>query len=218
VGSAPNGDFVVIWASRTCEGGATEDLCLESQDGMNQAIIGQRYNLGAPVCGPTPRTACFGSEHSTLSFGNGSLTWKWRNGAPLNLGHFGQPAAGITHYALCVYQGGAPSNPILSAAVPPGGSCGGRPCWKATGTKGFGYKDRAGSAGGITKIKLKAGEEGKSRIILKAAGPSLALPALPLSPYTTLTVQLVNGNEECFEAVYAAPAVHNDGRKFTEKF
>jgi hypothetical protein len=216
VAAAPNGDFVVAWHSETCEGGATEALCLLSQDGMSKGIFGQRYAIAAPACGPAPRTTCYGSDKSSLSLAGGALKWTWRKGVPLNIGHFANPAAGITHYALCMYLAGAPMNPVLEAAVPAGGTCGSKPCWKAN-AKGFKYKDSSGAADGITTIKLKAGDEGKSRIIVKGAGSAIA-PPLPFTPYTSLTVQLVNSNDECFEALYSAPAGANSATGFKDKF
>lgn len=214
VAADTDGGFIVVWASQTCSGN-DENLCFESQDGMGIGILGQRYRIDPPACGPTPRTNCASPGRSSISIGTDRFGWKWRGDGPLDTGHFGQPAAGITHFALCVYQDGAGSNPVLSAAVPPGGSCSGKPCWKER-TTGFQYKDSAGSADGITKIKLKAGAEGKSRLLIKGEGPALTVP-LPLAPYTTLHVQLVNGNGDCIESTYSAPATRNTTSGFRDK-
>jgi hypothetical protein len=213
----PNGDFLVVWSSRTCEDG-TEELCLSSQDGEGWGAFGQLYNVQQPTCAPTPLTGCFSAGKSSLSFGGGRLKWLWRDGPPLNPGHFGQPAAGITSYAFCLYQNGAPSNPVMTATVPAGNLCGGRPCWKATGATGFQYHDNSGANDGVTKIKLKGGAEGKSQVQVQGSGANLSTPALPLNPYTGITAQLVNGNGECWQAAYPPPAKRNNSGGFSTKF
>jgi hypothetical protein len=62
----------------------------------------------------------------------------------------------------------------------PGGTCAGKPCWKASGTKGFKYKDKATVPDGLTGAKLKAGTAGKSQVQAKGKGANLPSPVLPL--------------------------------------
>ena len=44
---------------------------------------------------------------------------------------------------------------VAGAVAPAGGSCAGKPCWKATGTTGFAYKDKLGTLAGVRKILVK---------------------------------------------------------------
>ncbi len=135
-------------------------------------------------------------------------------------GDFGHPVAGITNYVLCVYEDGLTPSLAMSAELPAGGTCGNRPCWKSLGSKGKGYsyKDRAATSDGLSKVLLRTGEEGRSKIIIKGGGPSLPVPALLFASYEGLVVQLVNGDGRCWESSYSAPAKKNDGGKFLDKY
>ncbi len=139
-----------------------------------------------------------------------ALSWKWSRGAATTTQELGDPRA-RTSYALCIYdQAGGALTEQLQATVPAGGSCRGKPCWRATGTKGFRFLDKQGTTLGIKKILLQAGEAGKARIAVKAKGPALGLPALPLSP--PVSVQLKTPEGPCWEASYAAPRVNTASR------
>ena len=117
---------------------------------------------------------------------------------------FGSPLAS-TDYQLCVYDGN--SNVILDASIPAGGLCGTNPCWKENKT-GFAYKDTDLTPDGIQQLKLKEGlVAGKASIILKGKGGLLDHPLIPLTQ--PITVQLLNSDGICWEAVYGPPAIRN---------
>jgi hypothetical protein len=217
----PSGNVVMVFGSRLCDG-SDESLCRASPDGMANGVYGQRLASQMPSCDPAPRTDCSAPAESSLVMKQGSknkLTWKWLKGSPLDSGDFGQPAAGFTHYVLCVYRDGLSPTLAMPAELPAGGMCGNRPCWKTLGKegKGFAYRDRDAASDGLEKVLMLTGEEGRSKIIVKGRGPDLQLPTLPLASYEGLIVQLVNGNGRCWESRYSAPARKNDTGKFKEK-
>jgi hypothetical protein len=134
-----------------------------------------------------------------------TLTWRWTKGEATSLDDWGTPPA-TTGYVVCVYGPGP--GPFTSARVPAGGTCGVKPCWKATGTRGFTYVDPERTPDGVLKLRLAAGEAGRAKIVLTAKGdgvPSLSGLVAPVR------VQL-QGNGRCWEAAFsvdraAAPEV-----------
>jgi len=132
------------------------------------------------------------------------LIWKWSKGSATSKADFGSPLTN-TSYLLCVYDGG--SNEILDSVAIGGDSCGGVPCWQDKKT-GFLYKDKDKSPSGPQQIQLKEGADGKAKILVKAKGSQVDPPLLPL--VQPVTVQLVNSNGLCWQAVYSTPATKNE--------
>lgn len=176
-------------------------------------------------CPPSPDT-CRSGEGGKGSFqiGNRSLpqkrklSWKWNKGAATAFSDFGDPTVS-THFALCVYDGSGSLQ--MSAVIPAGSVCDGKPCWKRSGSatpSGFKYKDRDGLQGGITQIVLKAGVDGEAKVSVKGKGENLVLLALPpLQSPAPLQVQLHrSGGIACWGAAYGAPARSDPAE--TEKF
>ncbi len=131
-----------------------------------------------------------------------SLSWKWSKGSATTLADFGDPTR-TDGYALCVYSGG--SSLALTASAPAGGTCkNGKPCWKASGAKGFKYGDADLTPHGIQKLTLQAGDDGKAKIGLGGKGPLLHMPALDTLTFP-LVVQLQGAQGECWAATYASP-------------
>jgi hypothetical protein len=128
-------------------------------------------------------------------------------------------------YTLCAYDESAPTPTLLfRAAAPAGGECSGRPCWSPVhafqSVPGARYRDRDRTPDGIRSLLLRTlferlpnytrGVLRGSRIVLKAAGPTLSnrplgLPALPLP--LPLRVQLQAREGMCWEARYSAAGV-----------
>ncbi len=147
------------------------------------------------------------------------LKWKWTKGEETLLADFGD-ATVSTSYSLCVYDesaAGSVTNLMLSVTVFAGGQCGRNACWQSSGTKGFRYKDKAASAGGVQAIKLSAGADGKARIGVKARGGGLVLPSLPPAQDPAVVVQLKNTNGVCWTSRFAAPALRDDAEQFKDK-
>jgi hypothetical protein len=182
-----------------------------------------------PLCGATPRMGCGAplvAQKAKLKLRDADedsrdgLTWRWSKGDTF-LGHFGDPLT-TTGYALCVYDrsGGAPSLALV-ATVPGGGMCGGQPCWQTAGP-GYKYNNRDAGASAVQKIQLKAGQQAKGKLMVKAKGGLLAPPtpvsgAEYLDQDPTVTVQLVNTLGHCWEATYSAPAQSNRPGLFVDK-
>jgi len=106
--------------------------------------------------------------------------------------------------------GGVPGVKLL-VAVPAGGDCGERPCWRRA-KGGFRYVDSSAAQDGIRNIQLKAGVAGRAKAMVKGKGANLAMPPLGLA--TPVTARLVRvGTPRCWEATFGAPT-RNDAVMF----
>jgi hypothetical protein len=174
-----------------------------------------------PLCLAAPRSPCYAPRTSQVRMrdpaGDNSdrIAWSWLRGQTTKAA-FGNPLT-VTRYALCLYDESQPSPALVaSAQVAAQGLCGRRPCWRAVGTQGFTYVDGRGTSDGVVRIQLKRGPRGEGRIVVRAKGPALSLPALPITPYGGIRAQLVNSDGECWEATYDPPALRNTSVDFKE--
>lgn len=155
------------------------------------------------LCGAMPLTICrlAGKVAFQVKDKSGDskdqVKWTWQNGEEFTADYIGDPLA-TTSYALCVYDrsAGVPSLSMSMIVAPNGG-------WKSKGSKGWSYKDAAGTFAGIQKLQLKAGGAGTTKAQVKAHGANIPMP-LPYSAEQFfandqgITVQLVNSNGTCW--------------------
>jgi len=85
--------------------------------------------------------------------------------------------------------------------------CGGKPCWQAKAGKTYDYRDRDGSADGLSKIRYIPGAAGKGRADARgrnnAAKGRTGLPSgivAQLTGNTTPTMQMITSNGLCLGA------------------
>jgi cysteine-rich repeat protein len=132
-----------------------------------------------------------------------SFRWTWiEDAGGTELPDFGDPLA-TAGYTLCVYDG-FNSGPffgkhvLAQVSIPPGGVCGGRPCWKQI-RDGFRYAQRGHAVRGFKSIKLRAPAQTPARIQMRGSdvGLSTTLGAI----YAFVDVQLVGG-AACWTATY----------------
>lgn len=158
------------------------------------------------ACG-TPQGGCRAAGKGLLLIkskpGKEKLIWKWLKGVPaVDPTALGDPTA-ATNYTLCVY-----ASPLSEMQVSAGSG------WSITGS-GFKFGDSDAAQDGITKILLKAGEAGKSKVLVKAKGGGIPLPTMPLTP--PVTVQLKNSDGECWESVFTQ-VTKNTSELYKAKF
>jgi len=135
------------------------------------------------------------------------------HGEATELDALGDPLARDA-YAVCLYDESIGFAPLRYAAVTPvGGSCDGKPCWKAL-RAGFRFADRHHVANGLQSIILMAGGDGAARVLVRAVG-SLN-PVLPLG--FPVRAQLQNTRGECWEASFDARDVtFDDATRFAAR-
>jgi cysteine-rich repeat protein len=210
--------------SDVCGDGVLQPACNEECDDGNQD-----GNDGcSPICDIEPGLACPTSplagcrtpwipQKSSLQLSNkpldtkDTLKWKWSKGNRTTFAELGNPTD-TTSYQLCVFD---QTGLRFEITHPAGGVCGGRPCWKVNGVKGYTYKDKELTPNGGLSLKLKEGVIGKAQIQLQARGSALAMPDLTtLVP--PLIVQIQKSGGRCWEAVYSGPAIKQTASQFKD--
>jgi len=163
-------------------------------------------------CPPAPMPGCKLAESGKSSIAitddsddtKDGVKWKWSKGEATSLGEIGNPVTGVAHYSLCVYDTSGAQQPRLAVGVFAKSMCGANACWKAHGSKGVGYKDKAGQTDGVKQIQLTSGVDGKAKIGVNALGSGVDVPVLP--PTLPVLVQLVvneGDRKACWEATYS---------------
>jgi cysteine-rich repeat protein len=145
--------------------------------------------------------------------------WRWK-GALTTFAELRDPVAAMPQITLCAYDGGG--GIVVEAALLPGGTCSGKPCWKTLGPVaspvGYKYSNKLGTPQGIIQARLKAGDADKAQVAIKGKGPNLQSPILGNLPLP-LVVQLVVTDDmgtTCWETAFAAPT-RNDEEQFKAK-
>ena len=188
-------------------------------------------------CPATPEPGCRTAEKGILKIANHDdpakalVLWKWVKGAATTQTETGaDPVHGNTSYAVCVYDqsAGAPSLAIQMRVDRGGDTCAGKPCFKALGGdppsgKGWRYLDRDMTSEGVQRMILKGGSAGRAKIVFKAKGAAVPLPA----PFNSekffeqdanVIAQLLSSDGgTCFESTLPAPARKNVAHLFKDK-
>jgi cysteine-rich repeat protein/probable HAF family extracellular repeat protein len=203
---------------------ATPDPCVASRTLVTGGNIlirtlsshASEWAFASEVCPSTPDPTCATptkAGKSVLLIKGGasadkhSLVWTWASGPATSSTDFGNPR-GAGRITACLYDASSGSPRLTQALeVPAGGQCGKKPCWKGT-KKGFDYTDASARADGVGKVTLLAGAAGKSKIVLRAKGTAVAIPALPLA--APVTLQLRTAADRCFGATFSTPAPAKD--------
>ncbi len=166
----------------------------------------------AAACAASPRLSCVDAVQARLESnertpGRERLKLQWRRLATaITQAGFGDPVAGTTRVALCLYDDAGTL--VRGLTVDRAGAlCAGSECWRAIGTRGYRYQDKLAASAGVTKIGYFAGDAGAGRA--DAAGANYAskgqtaLPtgvAAALGGNTAPTVQLVTSDGLCIGA------------------
>ena len=189
------------------------------------------------LCGATPGVGC-GTIHTTLpeqstltikddpDDSKDQLKWKWKNGTT-PLGAFGTPTepTASASYVLCVYDGSADPQPILSGVTPAGGVCGanGKKCWSTSPSGGlpvvkkFSYNNKLRAPDGVQKSQLQPGT-GKAQLQVQGKGFFLEVPPLQLDLPVTVEVRNTE-TSDCWQATYdSVPVPDRIIENSTEKF
>ncbi|MEO6027041.1 MAG: hypothetical protein ABIR79_09280, partial [Candidatus Binatia bacterium] len=210
-----------------CGNGTVEGLCAEECDDGNFAPddgcdASCRFEpcRGEPLIGCRATTVAGKASVQIVSRLNSEknrLQWKYTPGATTPKSDFGTPTT-TTSYQFCIWEeiGG---DPRLSAsyAIPAGGTCGFKPCWKES-SGGFKYSDKAHTSEGISSLLLKQGlAPGKTKITLGGKGANLPLPVLPVIQSPNVVMQLISSAGLCWETRYGMPAFRNQPDQFRDK-
>ena len=181
--------------------------CPPAVPGGPYAFTATRPTTPTPACPASPTAGCRAAGKSLLVLkdsdndSSDKLTWKWLKGDATTLEDFGVPT-GTSNYTLCIYAGTA-AQTIMEVEVPADAMK-----WQPISDKGWKYKDQAG----VTRMLLKSGAAGKSKVLVKGKGealPNLSIGTLPVEPNEfPVSVQLLrNGTALCWESTFAESGV-----------
>jgi hypothetical protein len=104
---------------------------------------------------------------------------------------------------------------LLKATAPGGGTCDGKPCWKATKDT-FMYRDRDRTPDGLSAVTFKSTLGKGTSITVKGKGPNLSLPP-SFAGVSDVLVQ-VQSNEVvpvCYGTQYDGVTRNQDSTKLT---
>jgi len=183
-------------------------VVLSATDSTDTALVDDiQIKVFFSLCTQAPKGSCRTSAKSLFLVRNKTdttkdkLIWKWIKGASTSQSDFADPTA-TAIYAMCVYENGVLTTTL---AVPPSASL-----WKSISTKGFKYKDTAGSSFGIQKILLHGSTSSTSKVLVKGKGSLLPNPAVPLT--LPVEVQVINSDTGvCFDATYTTFKKNSEG-------
>jgi hypothetical protein len=216
--TAPCDDGNTCTIGDQCSGGSCVGNSMTCGDGVVQGSCGEECDDSSPganctacrfICGPAPAAGCRApalAQKGLLVLKDKSpdkrdaLVWKWVKGGATAAGDYGDPLT-TTGYTLCVYDASANAQPLLLAMAPPGGTCAGKPCWKAI-AGGFKYKDKDLTPDGLSFLLEKAGAAKKAKAIVKGKGANLGVPALPLTIPVTVQLERNDDPSICWTATY----------------
>lgn len=215
---APCSDGNACTTPDTCQGGTCASTPVANGTPCDDGNPCSRPDTcTAGTCGGiAPALTCKGAppERALLLIDNRSpdtkdkLAWTWKKGAITTASDIGDPTT-ATAYTLCLYDnvGGVPQRRLMQT-IPPSSR------WKAF-SRGYRYRDKTLSAGGLESITLTQGAAGKSSISVRGKGAPLSLPGLPLSKQPNVTIQLMSPNA-CWTSTFSLP-VENSLARFKAK-
>jgi hypothetical protein len=240
VAALGNGDFVAVWRSTGFDGDSSaalvQLLCddddgnffCDSDEAVSTTTTSSTTTTTMPMaaaCPAQPDLGCLEAATAKLvsietKAGKEKLIAGLKKiDAQTTQAGFGDPVDGNTSVVLCLYDDG--DNLVEDLLVDRAGAlCAGKACWKATGTKGWGYTDKDASADGVARINFKSGAAGKGAAGLLAKNNSArAQTALPtgiaagLAGSLAPTMQLHTSEGFCVEAVLDQ-VKKDDGTRF----
>jgi len=127
--------------------------------------------------------------------------WTWKEGGAITLADVGDPRD-LDGQHVCVFD--AAEQVVARFDLPPGGTCGTKPCWQQTSSR-IAYNDPTVSSDGVRKMTLRLGAAGIPKIAFKAQG--LDTPDLPMPVSLPLTIELQRPTGQCWSATYTSETV-----------
>jgi len=159
------------------------------------------------ACNASPTPGCLQASQAKIRYtetveGRERMKVQWKGiPTPTTQADFGDPNAVSAVAAMCIYDDATALVGQLAVARA-GDSCAGKPCWRATGTKGYRYVDKENASDGISTLRYRSGEPGKGRANARGKNDivngQLALPTgvAALAP----TIELVTSKGLCIGA------------------
>lgn len=207
-----------------CTAGVCTGAPLDCSDGLPCTVDTCDPVSGSCAHSDGPATGCLIPVRSVLKVRKGpssardKVVWRWLKG-PTEMADLGDPVAGSTEYALCVYDlssAGAASRLAMQASVAPGA-----PWQKLGGTNTVLFRFTDSDASGKLKVRLKSLASGKGKISFKSKGDKVTLPtpvgASLFSDDDAVVVQLVNSAGKCWQSRFPAAPIKQTDKLFKDR-
>jgi hypothetical protein len=146
-------------------------------------------------------------QQLSLKSKKNSMEYRWTRGDATTIADYGDPLE-RTSYALCIIDFIAGVPLVKDCALAPAGTLG----WRKKGN-GYKYRMKDGSPGGLTRLKLRRGEQKRGKMTALGEGMDFELP-LAQDPEVRV---LVFGNNTCWQARFIGEAKKNDAKRFKAK-
>jgi len=154
-----------------------------------------RCDAAPPIECRKPRTARNASLllRDTTPDHDDALTWRWTKGAAATKEDFGDPTS-QTEFVVCMYRHGSDGSHLIMEQIVPAGAG-----WTEF-RRGFRYLRRA-AKGGIDRVVMKAGADGRAAIVVEGTGEELGLRNAGTGAGGRFSVELRNATT-CWKADY----------------
>jgi len=182
------------------------------------ALIATPQAQAQLTCSATPLSGCKVAGKTKLAVHNDEvldkkdkMVWSWRLGETTDIAELGHPIS-TDEYALCIYDGVSGSPVLVSELYAPIGLL-----WRPKGNHGYLYKDKSRANYGLQTIRLRAGDNGRAKMLVKARGGNTPISP-PYDPFflyavdPNVTVNLVNSLDVCWESVFPVSTVRKHTR------
>lgn len=176
-----------------------------------------RYTV-APAFACSPAVTAKGSlslKSDPLGLKN-ALKWKWVNAGTFSTADLGTPET-TTPLAFCLFDA---NGFVLGAAIPAGGWCGTKPCWKVDAAKGKAtYMTKQLTPDGVGKLQGKSGTAGKGVLAVQGKGLLLSAPGHTLALPVRARLIRADASPACWETTFSMPdsVKKNDAAQFQAK-
>jgi probable HAF family extracellular repeat protein len=174
------------------------------------------------ACPLTPAATCLGGPKASLQVIDNAddtkdqIKWRWAGGPAVSQVDLGDPQSD-TPYTLCVYDSTSGTDVLVdNLRIDPNVN------WTDKDPRGWSYKDTLGAESSVSKAQIKTGDAGKTKVQIRAKGPSILLsPPFDENEFfdqgTRVTVQLFNdATSTCWTSEFTT-ATKNDSTKFKAK-
>lgn len=203
----------VAEASQEWFQGAIENVAIYASL-LTPAELQSHLDALLETCPSPPASGCLTAAKASLAVQEKPGREKWKAklqgfSDATGISSFGDPIAGSSAYRLCLYDEADAVVEDLLVQNGGGAPCGAKqkPCWKASGAKGYAYKDGDAVEDGVRKLQLKTGPAGKGKVTLQAKNSAkkgqTKLPtgvAPLLESATQVRLQLLVSDGACFDA------------------
>jgi len=187
------------------------EICTRSDQCDGAGVCSGSAAADAMCVAPTDGEAGSSIKWTAPDSSKGSLLWKWGKGPEASLSDFGDPMS--ENFSLCVLmESESVDSVVIDARIPTGTG------WQQKKDTQLRFKSSRGDPDGVTRVGIKAGAAGKSKIRVTGKGPNLKIESTAIPESAVITAEFRNQSTgACYAATFRGPFKKNKGGKFRAK-